>query len=705
MRPSLRHLVQSEDDALAGSVFARLSESFGGTRRHSRRDSGDPAGPLTSREGMLGDVEASGKAWFWATDSDGHLVYLTPQTAAALGVSPDGLDLISLADLIVTEDVGGVAGVDAASVSRTLGFHFSGCTGFNDVAVQAAHDPAIWWSLSGRPMLDARGRYAGFRGFALDLTGSRDADAEIARLAHYDSLTGLPNRVLMRRTLQGALEVEGKLKGQGDCALFMLDLDRFKSVNDTLGHPVGDVLLQQVAQRLSHVVGDRGRVCRLGGDEFTVVVPDVEGREDLADLAEAIIRRLSFPYTIGPSTVSIGASVGIAISPFDGTDPDELVRNADLALYDAKAAGRGVHSFYQPQMHSEAEDRRVLEDDLREALAQGQLRLAYQPVIDLALNQPCAFEALIRWDHPARGEIMPSLFIPIAEEIGIIAPIGEWVLRTAIADAAAWPQHIRIAVNISPLQFRNPSLPALISNALASADLAPHRLELELTEGVFVAEGPTIDTMFATIKALGVRFALDDFGTGYASLANLKRLPFDTIKIDRSFVRGLSADDGVDLRFISAIVALAESLGMTTTAEGAETTGEVSVIRSLGCARAQGYIFGKAMSADAAAKLIVARAPVSDGAVEREPRVALFRRGLLSSEGHAHSVRVRNISSGGAMIEIDPDAKISNAVILQLSATEQFSGTVRWASDRRIGVAFDTRIDVTRFGRHEGDDS
>lgn len=701
MRSSLRHLVHDEDTAPAGSVFARLSESFAVTRRQTRRTARDDADPLTDRDAMLGDVEASAKAWFWATDSEGWLVYLTPQLARDLGLPQDDLTGVALANLIVAE----APGADVASVARTLGFHFNGRTGFADVAVQAAHDPDIWWSLSGRPLLDKQGRFAGFRGFALDLSGSRRADAEIARLAHYDSLTSLPNRVLMHRTLSGALQVEAKLKGQGDCALFMLDLDRFKSVNDTLGHPVGDVLLQQVAHRLLHIVGDRGQVCRLGGDEFTVVVPDVEGREDLAELADAIIKRLSFPYTIGSSTVSLGSSVGIAISPFDGTDPDELVRNADLALYDAKASGRGAHSFYQPQMHSEAKDRRLLEDDLRDALANGQLRLAYQPVIDLKVNQPCAFEALIRWDHPERGEIMPSLFIPIAEELGIIGPIGEWVLRTATADAAAWPDDIRIAVNISPLQFRNPSLPAMISNALAAAGLAPDRLELELTEGVFVAEGSAIDTMFATIKSLGVRFALDDFGTGYASLANLKRLPFDTIKIDRSFVRGLSVADGVDLRFISAIVALAESLGMTTTAEGAETTGEVSVIRSLGCARAQGYIFGKAMSADAAIKLIEARCPVGGEPVEREPRVALFRRGLLSSEGHAHSVRVRNISSGGAMIEIDPDATISNAVVLQLSATEQFPGTVRWMNDRRVGIAFDTRIDVTRFGRSESDDA
>ena len=268
MRLPLRHLVQSEE-AARGSVFARLSESLGGVRQGVEASTAED--PLTDRNGFLGDFEAGGKAWFWATDTQGQLVYLSPSFARSSGLESEMIPSVALSDLILHDD--GSATIDTGSTGRTLSFHFNGRTGFADVAVRSAQDPEVWWSLSGRPLLDAQGFFAGFRGYALDLTGSRRADAEIARLAHYDALTGLPNRVLMRRTLQGLLASEAKLKGQGDCGLFMLDLDRFKTVNDTLGHPVGDALLEQVAQRLSRVIGDKGCVCRLGGDEFTVVSP------------------------------------------------------------------------------------------------------------------------------------------------------------------------------------------------------------------------------------------------------------------------------------------------------------------------------------------------------------------------------------------------------------------------------------------------
>ena len=290
----------------------------------------------------------------------------------------------------------------------------------------------------------------------------------------------------------------------------------------------------------------------------------------------------------------------------------------------------------------------------------------------------------------------PNVFVPVAEEIGIIPTIGDWVLRTALAAAADWPETIRISVNMSPLQFRSPNLPAVIANAIASAGISADRLEIELTEGVFIAQDAEIDERFATLKALGIRFALDDFGTGYASLANLKRFPFDTLKIDRSFVRGLSTSKGADHRFIAAIVALAESLGLQTVAEGAETTGEVDVIRSLGFRQAQGYIFGKAMSIEQAGALVIQATPPAERP-EREARLALYRRGQVHSEGWSHPVRIRNISSGGAMIEIDQDARISNSICLQLSSTEIFTATVRWASDHRIGVAFDTPIDVDQL--------
>lgn len=675
---------QAEPGLAAPSLLARL--------RRLRGSSPAVTVAFDPRLELIATFEESGKGWFWAVDADGYLTYLSPHIARQLDLAPGQLRETPLASLIAEE--GGATG---GATARTLGFHFKARTPFVDVATRTAASPDSWWSLTGSPMFDEAGDFAGYRGMGSDRTEERRVDTEIERLAHYDALTDLPNRVLMRTTLVDTL-ANAKRAG-GDCALFMLDLDRFKSVNDTLGHPVGDVLLQQVASRLVRIVGSEGRVCRLGGDEFTVIVPVVRERESLARLADTIITRLSYPYTINGSTISIGASVGIAISPFDGDCPDDLVRNADLALYAAKEGGKGIHMFYRPQMHSEAKSRRLLEIDLREALGRGELALHYQPLLDATTARISGFEALLRWNHPVHGEIEPAVFVPIAEEVGLIGAIGDWALRTALATAATWPEDVRVAVNISPLQFATSALPATVANALAGAGVAANRLELELTEGVFLTESKTVDSVFSALKQIGVRLSLDDFGTGYASLATLKRLPFDALKIDKSFVQGLS-HDGTDRNFIHAIVALAHSLGMTTTAEGVETVGEMELVKTLGCTRVQGYILGKPMTGEAAASRLA-----SEGAAsveqEREPRYAVLRRGRLHSDGRTHPVRVRNISSGGAMIEIGRDARIANIVELELSSEDRLSGTVRWVRDRRVGIAFDHPADAARLARGE----
>ena len=634
---------------------------------------------------LLADFEESGRGWFWETDTEGRLTYITPALAARLGHDPAQMLGTPLTALAV-HDRDGQTG--ASPIERTIGFHLNAKIAFADLVVRHAGSEGHWWSLSGCPITDDSGRFAGFRGSGADLTEMREADAEIARLAKYDVLTGLPNRLLMRQTLDAALH--GAAAKRQDCALFLLDLDRFKNVNDTLGHPVGDALLQQVAQRLQHIVGDHGRVGRLGGDEFNVVVGNMPDRAELAELAEAIIARLSLPYVIEGSTVSIGASIGIAISPFDGDCTDDLVRNADLALYAAKENGRGVHRFYQPDMHAEAKDRRLLEIDLREVLNGNELHLLYQPIVKADTEEVVGFEALVRWDHPVRGLVSPNSFIPIAEEIGLIPRIGEWVIRTACAEAARWPENLRLAVNLSPLQFASPGLPAIIVNALSTSGLEPHRLELELTEGVFLNDGEAADAMFASLKRIGVRLALDDFGTGYASLANLKRGPFDKIKIDQSFVRGAAIEDSRNAPILRAIVALAESLGMETTAEGAETLDEVALIRSLGCSQIQGFIFGRPMTADEALEKAnrAAAATARVGQVEREPRLAVLRFAMLHSDGQRYPVRIRNISTGGAMIELDDDAALGSALEIELSAQHKIAGDLRWMSGRRFGVAF-----------------
>ncbi|TAK08452.1 MAG: EAL domain-containing protein, partial [Rhizorhabdus sp.] len=482
-------------------------------------------------------------------------------------------------------------------------------------------------------------------------------------------------------------------------SLFLIDLDRFKMVNDTLGHPVGDVLLRQVAERLQRVVQNDGQVGRLGGDEFNVVLPGIVERNRLEHLAKAIIENLSRPYMVEGSHVSIGASIGIAIAPEDGATADALVRNGDLALYAAKADGKGVHRFYQPEMHASAKDRRLLEMDLRNVLSESGLSLVYQPVVDAQSEVTVGFEALVRWNHPTRGPVSPSDFIPIAEEIGLIPQIGEWVLRTACLEAVNWPDSVRIAVNISPIQFANPALPGIVMSALAAAQLPPHRLELEITEGVFLNDDAATDAMFAKLKAIGVRFALDDFGTGYSSLGYLKKAPFNKIKIDQSFVRGAAVPGNRNAAIIRAIVALADSLGMETTAEGAETTDELALIRSLGCSHIQGYIFGRPMVSDEArARVAGSTKLVMPGLlVTRDPRVAVLRSATVRSARGTESCRVRNLSRSGAMIECGIGFRDGDAVQIDFGDGHWVDASVRWADEERFGVAFEEPIEIEQL--------
>lgn len=653
---------------------------------------------------LLAEFEHGGKAWLWETDTEGRLTYLSPQLALSISGERNALLGTPLADLIIADDG---EGGDQASGERTLGFHLSTRLPFSDLVVRARSDgPARWWSLSGRPAFDDYHRFTGFRGVGADLTEMRRSEAEIKRLARYDALTGLPNRVVMRQTLDQA--VRGDSNNSDRCALFLLDLDRFKNVNDTLGHPVGDALLRLVAERLLREVGDDGRVGRLGGDEFNVVLPGLVDRARLAELAQRIIQSLSQPYMVEGATISIGASVGIAIAPEDGDCPDQLVRNADLALYAAKAAGKGCHRFYENAMHTDAKDRRLLENDLRYALRDNALSLVYQPIVSARSEEIVGFEALVRWTHPTRGPVPPSLFIPIAEEIGLIPQIGEWVLRTACNDATRWPDHIRIAVNLSPLQFANPSLPAVVMNALATSGLAAERLELEITEGVFLNDGDTTEDMFQRLSGIGVRLALDDFGTGYASLGYLKRAPFNKIKIDQSFVRGAAVAGNRNAAIIKAIVALAESLDMETTAEGAETHDEVALIRSLGCSHIQGYIFGKPMPASDAEHLL-ARSPRIEPQgylAGREPRSATLRSAVLHVGGERLKVRVRNTSTGGLMAEAPPPLTGQDArVEIEFGGNLRLAGEVRWSQQGRFGVKFDQpfNLDMLTRDSHPGD--
>ncbi len=643
---------------------------------------------------LVSEFEEAGSGWFWQTDREGRVTYLSDKVArqvAATGEAAIGATLTALFQI----------DSDSPDTERTLGFHLSARTSFSEYSVRPAlGEEDRWWSISGRPMMDAVGNFQGFVGFGSDLTAKRRSEAEITKLALFDGLTGLANRQRMRLALDQTL-VQA-VNSYRSVSLLLLDLDRFKAVNDTLGHQTGDELLKQVGQRLTRTVGDAGLVGRLGGDEFKVLLPTESNRDRLAEMSSAIILALSQPYFIGGSSISIGCSIGIAIAPDDGNTSETLIRNADLALYAAKADGRGTHKFYREDMLADAQNRKQLEDDLRTALADNQFNLVYQPIVSTRDESISGYETLLRWEHPKRGAISPAEFIPIAEDSGIIESIGEWVLRTACADAAKWPDHVRVAVNVSPIQFANPAFPALVANALANSGVAPVRLELEITESVFVNDSLSSDKMFASLKGLGVRLSLDDFGTGYSSLGYLRKAPFDKIKIDQSFVRGAAVAGNRNAAIIKAIVTLADTLGMETTAEGVETQDEIALIRDLGCTSIQGWVYGKAIpqaqvlaQADGGEHRIV---PIGHR-TSRAPRAKMLRWATLEIAGARGDVRIRNMSTTGAMIDGVEFPGNSGGTDVRIELTEGWfvPATLRWATDGRAGIEFAGAVNLDRL--------
>ena len=644
-------------------------------------------------EEILHDFEQTGQGWFWETDRRGHLAYVSPPIGDILGRTAQTLLGKPIAELFDADPLG-------QENERTLSFHLSARSAFGDLAIRAASpDEERWWSISGRPLYDHFGNFLGFRGSGHDLTEKRRSAESASRLAHYDSLTGLANRLQMAQTLEKILAAPSE--EHRACSVLLLDLDRFKQVNDTMGHPAGDYLLTQVASRLERTVGQYGRVGRLGGDEFEVILPGRHRREDLAQLAQRVIHDLSEPYSIDGHRVMIGASVGVALSPEDGVTSEALIRNADLALYAAKDGGRGRHHFYAADLHSDAEERRQLEQDLRDALAQGGLNLFYQPVVHTSTERITGFEALLRWTHPTRGPISPVKFIPIAEDSGLIAQIGEWALRKACHDLAKLPESVRVAVNVSPLQFANPALPAIITSALASAQVNPGRLELEITESVFLNDDEGTDAMFTALKRVGVRLALDDFGTGYSSLGYLKKAPFDKIKIDQSFVRGATIIGSRNGAIIASIVSLAEALGMETTAEGVETLDELDLVRMLGCSHVQGYIYAKPLSfEDAVTRLQSGLTAIAIGPrAARASRQTMLRKVMLDHAGQHYQATIRNISATGAMLEGLWNVPPGTIFRIMLSEGQVVTATARWCQEDRMGVEFAAPLNLDDAGR------
>jgi diguanylate cyclase (GGDEF)-like protein len=443
-----------------------------------------------------------------------------------------------------------------------------------------------------------------------DITERRRAEAKIAHLARHDLLTNLPNRVFFREQLEQAFA--RSRRGQG-FAVLCLDLDHFKDVNDTLGHPIGDELLQTVAARLLKCARETDFVARLGGDEFALVQTALTRPEDCSNLAVRVVEALGQPYDIGGKHVIVTTSIGIALAPADGTDPDQLLKNADLALYRAKADGRGTHRFFEPEMDARLQARRALETDLRAAVAHGEFELHYQPIVDLGKSKTIAMEALIRWRHPARGQIPPLQFIPVAEETGLILPMGEWVIRTACAQAAKWRKPLSVAVNLSPMQFKSRNLVQVVISALATSGLPPQRLEFEITETAFLQNDTATLAVLHQLRGLGVKISMDDFGTGYSSLAYLRSFPFDKIKIDRSFIRDMPYRE--DCRaIVRAVTNLAQSLKILTVAEGVETVEQLEMALAEGCHECQGYLFGKPMPDAEVARFLAKKITVATAA-------------------------------------------------------------------------------------------
>ena len=535
---------------------------------------------------LLNDFQEHGSDWLWETDASGQIVEPSRRFCEVAGRSRAELSDMPLRALLSASDAEGIDDlVEAMEWYETFRDHV--------IDLKACGERRSW-SITGRPIFRANGSFHGYHGVASDVTDRRAAQARVAYLAETDPITELANRSKFARVLETALFGEA---ATGRVTLFCIDLDRFKAVNDTMGHPVGDALLAEVGRRLKSCVCETWTVARIGGDEFALLDP-VGDRPDFAcETAQRILAAFDLPFTLDGADFTVGASIGIAIAPEDGSTPADLMKSADLALYRAKEEGRDTFRFFEPGMDARAARRRLLEQGLRAALDTDQLYLVYQPIVDLAANRVSGFETLVRWNSPEFGAVSPGEFIPIAEECKLIIPLGEWILRTAMREAARWPRDLRVSINLSPVQFRNRRLLAVIVEAMAESGLTPNRLQVEITETTLLDAGESTLAMLCDLRTLGVRVALDDFGTGYSSLNYLRKFPFDKVKIDKSFVDDIVANPQ-SRAIVRAIMELTVALGMTTVAEGVETLSQLFELRALGCDEIQGYVISAAIGAD-----------------------------------------------------------------------------------------------------------
>ncbi|MGE0312421.1 MAG: putative bifunctional diguanylate cyclase/phosphodiesterase [Lautropia sp.] len=546
---------------------------------------------------LLKDFEDHASDVLWEIDSAGHLRHASARLLSMLGVDETGQSEMPFRRLVQRLAAPTEAGT--AQVQR-LRRRFASVRPFSDLELPVrVHDETRWWSLTAKPLVSEDGHVSGWRGVISDITKDKTSHSALYKLAHKCPLTGLANR----RHFLGEVARTLEQRGKSSSAILYMDLDNFKKVNDVHGHGLGDQLLQRIAVRIASGLRKGDIAARLGGDEFAILLHEIGSEEEAARFAGRLLSKIQPATKIGELNLPVGMSIGIAIAPKHGEAPDELMRAADLALYRAKSAGKGTVQIYSPQLGRASKRRAQLEESLRDAVEKRQLRVVYQPQVDVASGRIVAFEALVRWEHPELGLISPAEFIPIAEETGAIERLGNWVLETACRQAARWPQTIGIAVNVSPIQAMGEGLITSVRKALAESGLAVKRLELEITESIFLNENPRTMQVLHALRGLGVKIALDDFGVGYSSLGYLRRFPFSSLKIDRAFTGELATSDQAR-SIVKAIVALAECLGMTTIVEGVEHAAQLAVVRDTGCDQFQGYYCSEPVPADAIAQLI-----------------------------------------------------------------------------------------------------
>ncbi|RZK02452.1 MAG: bifunctional diguanylate cyclase/phosphodiesterase [Novosphingobium sp.] len=571
---SVPHLGLAASASGAAAVSAGLLGRTGWDRRLSQSNE--------TIQLLLNQYDDEGSDWLYEIGSKFQIWHPSQRFADACGRKPEELEGLSLIELI--------GDAPEAGDLREL---FNEGRAFRNVVVPIrVGGVENWWSMNGRPVL-REGQTIGWRGFIADITAAKRAEDKVAFMAHYDVLTQLPNRTLFNATLDRAFH---RTPRDGSIGLLYVDLDHFKAINDGHGHAVGDKVLVEISRRLEEVVRPRDMIARLGGDEFVILMTDLDAPAAGLAIAERVLGAVGNAIEIEGQIMPIGASIGAAFAPTDGRTGDELLRAADLAMYNAKSRGRRGISVFDPDMQVQMQERRALELDLRAAIVRGELELHYQPLLDINRGVTAGYEALLRWNHASRGTVSPDVFIPIAEETGVIVEIGEWVIRTALAEAAGWPEDLTVAVNMSPAQMKDGNLLPVVVNALAQSGVLPSRLELEITENLLMQESEEVLATLHKLRDLGVKIALDDFGTGYSSLNYLRSFPFDKIKIDRCFVSELAEREDCQA-IVRSVISLANELKMTTTAEGVEYGEQLEKLRKDGCDQAQGFLYSRAVPA------------------------------------------------------------------------------------------------------------